>query len=88
METVAVAGLVGLGYLVSRLASNNKSEDYGMFKTGSKTVARRGPVESFVNQTPQGASPVRHNPDPTKYTHSISLWNASWIWNSATPINK
>lgn len=63
METVAVAGLVGLGYLVSRLANKGGSQDYGMFKTGSQTVARRGPVESFVDKTEQGASPVGHNPE-------------------------
>ena len=69
METVAVAGLVGLGYLVSRLANktregfNGNSQDYGMFKSGSQTVARRGPTESFVDRTSQGANPVGHNPE-------------------------
>ena len=69
METVAVAGLVGLGYLVSRLANktregfNGNSQDYGMFKSGSQTVARRGPIESFVDRTSQGANPVGHNPE-------------------------
>jgi hypothetical protein len=69
METVAVAGLVGLGYLVSRLANktregfNGDSQDYGMFKTGSQTVARRGPTESFIDRTSQGANPVGHNPE-------------------------
>jgi hypothetical protein len=69
METVAVAGLVGLGYIVSRLANkssegfNDNSQDYGMFKSGSQTVARRGPTESFIDRTSQGANPVGHNPE-------------------------
>jgi hypothetical protein len=69
METVAVAGLVGLGYLVSRLANKknegfkDSSNDYGMFKRDSQTVARRGPTESFINKTAQGANPTGPNPE-------------------------
>lgn len=71
METAAVAGLMGLGYLVSRLAGGKNTEgfksnsgtEYGMFKTGSQTVAARGPIDSFLDKTEQGASPTGSNPE-------------------------
>jgi len=68
METLAVAGLVGLGYVVSRLANKTQTKEgfqseYGMFKQGSQTVAQRAPTESFINQTPQGSNPVGSGPD-------------------------
>lgn len=68
METLAVAGLVGLGYVVSRLANKSQTKEgfqseYGMFKQGSQTVAARAPPESFIDQTPQGSNPVGPGPD-------------------------
>ena len=67
METVAVAGLVGLGYLVSRLAGKQSKEgfqgSYGMFKPGSETVALRGPESRPLSQTPQGSSAVAPGPE-------------------------
>ena len=68
METAAVAGLVGLGYLVSRLAGNKKEgfqgkSEYGMFKQGSQTVAARSPTESFMDRTAQGATVLGKSPE-------------------------
>ncbi len=68
MEVAAVAGLVGLGYAVSRLAGNSKPKEgfesgYGIFKPGSQTVVNRGPPRKPLGQTPQGANTVGPNPE-------------------------
>lgn len=64
MEVAALTGLVGLGYMVSRLAgkkegfkSNDKNADM-TFKPGSKTVALKSPPTSALALTPQGSSAV------------------------------
>ena len=56
MEVAAIAGLVGLGYAVSRLAGKKKSEGFvsqdgfGMtFKPGSQTVALKSPPNSVIS---------------------------------------
>jgi hypothetical protein len=69
MEAAAVAGLVGLGYVVSRLAGKNTKEGfnktydsgYGMFKNDSQTVAARSPPLSVLDRTPQGGTAVGPN---------------------------
>ena len=65
MEVLALSGLVGLGYMVSRLAGktkegfNSKAENAPMtFKPGSKTVALKSPPTSALALTPQGSSAV------------------------------
>jgi hypothetical protein len=69
MEAVAFAGLVGLGYAVSRLAGKKEGfksgkEGFGMtFKPGSKTVALKSPPSSALAQTPQGSSAVGNGGD-------------------------
>jgi hypothetical protein len=68
MEVAAVAGLVGLGYAVSRLAKTGTPKEgfqdgYGIFKPGSKTVANRGPPNKPLANTPQGASVVGSAPE-------------------------
>lgn len=71
MEAAAVAGLMGLGYVVSRLANKTKPSStegfiqsgYGMFKPGSQTVVARGPTSTPLIQTPQGASAVAPSPE-------------------------
>jgi hypothetical protein len=71
MEAVALAGLVGLGYAVSRLAGKKSSEGFksgedgfGMtFKPGSKTVALKSPSSSALAHTPQGSSAVGNSAD-------------------------
>jgi hypothetical protein len=71
MEAAALAGLVGLGYAVSRLAGKKSSEGFkserdgfGMtFKPGSKTVALKSPPTSALALTPQGSSPVGKSSD-------------------------
>jgi len=70
MEALAFAGLVGLGYAVSRLAGNKKSEGFKTksnesmtLKPGSKTVALKSPPSSALAQTPQGASAVAPSPE-------------------------
>ena len=75
MEVVALAGLVSLGYAVSRLAGppTKKQEGfqgggdpngYGMtFKPNSQTVALKSSPRSALAQTPQGASAVAPAPD-------------------------
>lgn len=72
MEAAALAGLVGLGYAVSRLGGKKKSNEgfktksgeFGMtFKPGSKTVALKSPPTSALAQTPQGASAVAPSPE-------------------------
>jgi len=69
MEAAALAGLVGLGYVVSRLGGRKEgfksSQDgFGMtFKPGSKTVALKSPPNSALANTPQGASAVGNGGD-------------------------
>jgi len=69
MEAVAFAGLVSLGYAVSRLAGNKKPEGFKnknepmTFKPGSQTVALKSPPTSALAQTPQGASAVAPSPE-------------------------
>lgn len=75
MEAAAIAGLVGLGYAVSRLAGPQKKTQegfqgqgqpngYGMtFKPNSQTVALKSPPKSALAQTPQGASAVAPSPE-------------------------
>lgn len=63
MEVAALTGLVGLGYMVSRLAGkkegfkSNQNADMSL-KPGSKTVALRSPPTSALALTPQGSSAV------------------------------
>jgi len=69
MEAAALAGLVGLGYVVSRLAGKKEGfksgqDGFGMtFKPGSKTVALKSPPNSALAHTPQGASAVGNGSD-------------------------
>ena len=69
MEGLALAGLVGLGYAVSRLAGNKKEgfksgqNEPMTFKPGSKTVALKSPPNSALAQTPQGASATAPSPE-------------------------
>ena len=69
MEAAALAGLVGLGYVVSRLAGKKEGfktgqDGFGMtFKPGSKTVALKSPHNSALANTPQGASAVGNGGD-------------------------
>jgi len=76
MEAAALAGLVGLGYAVSRLAGPSKKKEgfqnapggnpngYGMtFKPNSQTVALKSPPTSALALTPQGASAVAPSPE-------------------------
>ena len=69
MEGLALAGLVGLGYAVSRLAGNKKEgfksgqNDPMTFKPGSKTVALTSPPNSALAQTPQGTSATAPSPE-------------------------
>ncbi len=68
MEAAALAGLMGLGYVVSRLGTTkkegfqNKKPDM-TFKPGSQTVALKSPPTSALAQTPQGASAVGPAPE-------------------------
>ncbi len=77
METAVLAGLVSLGYAVSRLAGGGKSKtketfqnpnpkagEFPMtFKPGSQTVALKSPPTSALALTPQGASAVAPSPE-------------------------
>ena len=69
MEAAALAGLMGLGYIVSRLGSTKKEGFQSgktadmTFKPGSKTVALKSPPSSALAQTPQGASAVGPAPE-------------------------
>lgn len=74
MEAAALAGLVGLGYVVSRLGAPKKREGFVdpkpktgefpmTFKPGSQTVALKSPPTSILAQTPQGASAVGPGPE-------------------------
>jgi hypothetical protein len=72
MEAAALAGLIGLGYAVSRLAGKKTSEGFksrgqdgfGMtFKPKSSTVALTSPPKSALAYTPQGASAVGNGSD-------------------------
>ncbi len=76
MEAAALAGLVGLGYAVSRLAGGKKKRNEGFvnpkpkagefpmtFKPGSQTVALKSPPTSALALTPQGASAVAPSPE-------------------------
>ena len=69
MEAAALAGLVGLGYVVSRLAGKKEGfksgqDGFGMtFKPGSKTVALKSPPNSALAHTPQGSSAVGNGGD-------------------------
>lgn len=71
METAALAGLLGLGYVVSRLGNvkptkesfENPGNNAALMKPGSQTVALRSPPTSALSQTPQGASAVGNSPE-------------------------
>jgi hypothetical protein len=74
MEAAALAGLVGLGYVVSRLAGKKKPEGFVdatktrppnemTFKPGSQTVALTAPPYSPLSQAPQGAAAVAPAPE-------------------------
>jgi hypothetical protein len=79
MEAAALAGLVGLGYVVSRLGGKKRKEgfqntgpqatyaktgDFPMFfKPNSQTVALTSPPTSALAQTPQGAAAVAPAPE-------------------------
>lgn len=69
MEAAALAGLMGLGYVVSRLGTTkkegfqNKKQPEMTFKPGSQTVALKSPPSSALAQTPQGASAVGPAPE-------------------------
>lgn len=79
MEAAALAGLVGIGYVVSRLSGRPKTKQRtkegfdnpkpraGEFPTtmkpGSQTVALKSPPTSALALTPQGASAVAPAPE-------------------------
>lgn len=75
MEAAALAGLVGIGWAVSRLAGGNKpikkmegfenpaAKSTMTFKPGSQTVALTSPPNSALALTPQGASAVAPSPE-------------------------
>lgn len=78
MEAVALAGLLGVGWAVSRLAGPKKKGKEGFqsnepyakagefpmtFKPGSQTVALKSPPTSALALTPQGANPVAPAPE-------------------------
>jgi hypothetical protein len=79
MEAAALAGLVGIGWVVSRLAGPSKKKKEGFqssqnpypksgefpmtFKPGSQTVALTSPPTSALSLTPQGASAVAPSPE-------------------------
>jgi hypothetical protein len=73
MEAAALAGLMGLGYVVSRLGSTKKEgfanatktapPNEMTFKPGSQTVALKSPPSSALAQTPQGAVAVAPSPE-------------------------
>ena len=73
MEAAALAGLMGLGYIVSRLGSTKKEgfadatrtppPNEMFFKPGSQTVALKSPPSSALAQTPQGASATGPAPE-------------------------
>jgi hypothetical protein len=82
MEVVALAGLVSLGYAVSRLAGpptkkqegfqgGGEPNGYGMtFKPNSQTVALKSSPRSALAQTPQGASAVAPAPELDLFYHT------------------
>lgn len=72
MEAAALAGLMGLGYVVSRLGGTKRKEGFQngkqdpntmTFKPGSQTVALKSPPSSVLAQTPQGAAAVGPAPE-------------------------
>ena len=74
MEAAALAGLMGIGYVVSRLAGpkpapkkregvQNGDPNRMTFKPGSQTVALKSPPTSALALTPQGANPVAPAPE-------------------------
>lgn len=73
MEAAALAGLMGIGYVVSRLAGpkpskkqegfQNGGQTLMTFKPGSQTVALKSPPTSALALTPQGANPVAPAPE-------------------------
>jgi hypothetical protein len=75
MEAAALAGLMGIGYVVSRLAgpkptikkegfqTNTQASAAMTFKPGSQTVALKSPPTSALALTPQGANPVAPAPE-------------------------
>jgi hypothetical protein len=75
MEAAALAGLMGIGYVVSRLAgpkptvkkegfqTNSQASAAMTFKPGSQTVALKSPPTSALALTPQGANAVAPAPE-------------------------
>jgi len=76
METVALSGLLGLGYLISRVsqsktpknpeinAENPMNPSYPLFKTNEGFIpAARGPNSDPLTVAPKGASAVGFGPD-------------------------